>query len=139
MGTTEHYSKNPYKENINLGTKHGIALFEAATKSVLSDQHIGITILNMQKILDLLEGITSLYGWSCIISKIRDVAGDEMDLLSQYNCLMLNDLKHHTNCCYSGNPLTATVPAPLVMQVAVLDQENDTDHRKCFISVWFLV
>eukprot|EP00957_Ditylum_brightwellii_P150539 11462977-Ditylum_brightwellii.AAC.2 len=55
-----------------------------------------------------------------------------MNLLTQYNQLMLNNLKCHTNHYYSQNPLTAAVPATMTMQVAVLDPANNTDHRKCF-------
>eukprot|EP00957_Ditylum_brightwellii_P038083 2880297-Ditylum_brightwellii.AAC.1 len=68
-----------------------------ATKHVLSDQHIDITVANAQKILNLLKDKASLYGWSHTISKVRDLAGDEMDLLTQYNQLMLDNLKHHAN------------------------------------------
>eukprot|EP00957_Ditylum_brightwellii_P190558 14505416-Ditylum_brightwellii.AAC.1 len=93
-----------------------MALFKAATKPVLSDQHIDITIANVQKIFYLLEDKASVHGHSCIISKIRDTPGDEMDLLIQYNQLMLDNLKHHANCYYSGNTLAATVPATLAMQ-----------------------
>eukprot|EP00957_Ditylum_brightwellii_P067709 5139749-Ditylum_brightwellii.AAC.1 len=134
MGATECFSENPYKEDINTGTKHGVELFEATTKPFPSDQHIEITIANAQKILDLLEDKASLYRWSCIISKIQDTAGDKMDLLTQYNQLMHNNLKCHANCYNSGNPLTAAVPATTAMQVAILDPANNTDHRKCFTS-----
>eukprot|EP00957_Ditylum_brightwellii_P203426 15334559-Ditylum_brightwellii.AAC.1 len=109
-----------------------MALFEAATKPVPSDQRIKITVANAQKILDLLEDKARLYRWSCIISKIQDTAGDKMDLLTQYNQLTLNNLKRHTNCYYSGNPLAAAVPSTTAMQVAVLDPANDADHMKCF-------
>eukprot|EP00957_Ditylum_brightwellii_P166033 12641481-Ditylum_brightwellii.AAC.2 len=85
MGATECSSKNQYKEDINPGMKHGMALFEAAMKPVLSDQCIHITVTNAQKILNLLKDKASLYRWSCIISKIKVTAGDEMDLLTQYN------------------------------------------------------
>eukprot|EP00957_Ditylum_brightwellii_P138554 10561100-Ditylum_brightwellii.AAC.1 len=37
MGATEHFSKNLYEEDINLGTKYGMALFKATTKPVPSD------------------------------------------------------------------------------------------------------
>eukprot|EP00957_Ditylum_brightwellii_P164944 12558548-Ditylum_brightwellii.AAC.1 len=89
MGSTECFSENLYEEDINPGMKHGMALFEAVTKPVLSDQQIDITVLNVQKILDLLE----------------DMASD---------------------------PFAATIPAPLAMNVAVLDLANNADHRKCF-------
>ena len=91
MGSTECFSENLYEEDINPGMTHGMALFEAATKPVLSDQQIDITVLNAQKILDLLDDMASLYGWSRIISKISDSTGSNMDLLSQYNCLTLGD------------------------------------------------
>eukprot|EP00957_Ditylum_brightwellii_P118740 9056229-Ditylum_brightwellii.AAC.1 len=102
-----------------------MALFEVATKPVLSDQYIDITILNAQKILNLLEDMTSLYGWSGIIRKIKDVAGDKMTLLSQYNCLMFDNLKRHANQYYSGNPVAVTVSALAAMKVVVLDPAND--------------
>eukprot|EP00957_Ditylum_brightwellii_P198302 15110885-Ditylum_brightwellii.AAC.1 len=59
-----------------------------------------------------------------------------MDLLSQYNQLNFDYLKHHANHYYSGNLLVATVPATLAMQMVVLDLANDTDHRKCFTKSW---
>eukprot|EP00957_Ditylum_brightwellii_P024974 1888568-Ditylum_brightwellii.AAC.1 len=82
MGATECFSENLCKKDINPGTKHGMALLKTATKPAPSDQCIDITVANLQKILDLLEDKANLYGWSCIISKIKDMAGDEMDLLT---------------------------------------------------------
>eukprot|EP00957_Ditylum_brightwellii_P190941 14539009-Ditylum_brightwellii.AAC.1 len=115
IGATKCFSENLYKENINLGTKHGMVLFEAATKPVPSDQCIDITVLNVQKILDLFEDLSSLYRWSHINGKIKNAAEDKMKLLIQYNCLMLDNLKRHTNWYYSGNPASVAVTTPVAM------------------------
>eukprot|EP00957_Ditylum_brightwellii_P017402 1310917-Ditylum_brightwellii.AAC.1 len=112
-----------------------MVLSKATTKHVPSDQRIDITVADVKKILDLLKDMASLYRWSHIISKVRDISGDEMDLSTLYNQLMLDNLKHHTNIYYSGNLLAATVPAMLTMQAVVLDPTNDTDHRKCFYQL----
>eukprot|EP00957_Ditylum_brightwellii_P048814 3703719-Ditylum_brightwellii.AAC.1 len=55
-----------------------------------------------------------------------------MEMLSQYNRLTLDDLKCPANQYHSDNLLAATVPAPLAMNVVVLDLAKNANHRKCF-------
>eukprot|EP00957_Ditylum_brightwellii_P114598 8738540-Ditylum_brightwellii.AAC.1 len=47
--SAETFSDNPFADNINPGTKNGLALFNAATPSVPSDKRIGLSTKNSQK------------------------------------------------------------------------------------------
>eukprot|EP00957_Ditylum_brightwellii_P204489 15339491-Ditylum_brightwellii.AAC.1 len=50
--STESFSNNPFADNINPGTKNGLALFNVATPSVSSDKRIELTTKSSQKVMD---------------------------------------------------------------------------------------
>eukprot|EP00957_Ditylum_brightwellii_P092771 7063351-Ditylum_brightwellii.AAC.1 len=55
--TAETLLENLFADNINPGTKIGLALFNAPTLAVSNNKHIDLSTKNSQKSLDLLEDL----------------------------------------------------------------------------------
>eukprot|EP00957_Ditylum_brightwellii_P210492 15365041-Ditylum_brightwellii.AAC.1 len=73
LGTTaETFLENPFADDINMGTKNGLALLNAATPAVLKDKCIDLSIKNFQKILDLLEDLNIRYQWIKLTKSMQD-------------------------------------------------------------------
>eukprot|EP00957_Ditylum_brightwellii_P190851 14530564-Ditylum_brightwellii.AAC.1 len=68
----ETFSDNPFADNINLVTKNGLVLFNAATPSVPLDKQIDLTTKNSQKVIDLFNDFNTRYQWIKLTKQVPD-------------------------------------------------------------------
>jgi hypothetical protein len=59
--SAETFSDNPFADNINPGTKNGLALFNAATPLVSSNKRIKLTTKKSQKVMDLFDDLNTRF------------------------------------------------------------------------------
>eukprot|EP00957_Ditylum_brightwellii_P065960 5002353-Ditylum_brightwellii.AAC.1 len=88
--------------------------------------------------MDLFDDLVTRHQWLKIIGKILDKARTnsptKQELLKQFFLLSLDAMKRHANWYISGDPLSDNVPIKANMDLAVLDPENNTNHKACFFK-----
>eukprot|EP00957_Ditylum_brightwellii_P193833 14759877-Ditylum_brightwellii.AAC.1 len=101
------------------------------------DKRILLTVGNAKKVLSMTKDQASRYGWGQLISHISNAANTdpdvkELNLITQYGSLTLDDLKREANHYFSGNKNLNAVPDEAAMLVANIDPANDAAHQRCF-------
>eukprot|EP00957_Ditylum_brightwellii_P095017 7235790-Ditylum_brightwellii.AAC.1 len=73
------------------------------------------------------------YGWGQLILHISNGANTdpdvkELNLITQYGSLTLDDLKREANSYFSGDENSNDIPDEAAMQVTNIDLANDAAH-----------
>jgi len=91
--TTTSFFVNPYEDDINPTTKHGVALFQSATKARESSELIKPNVQNGKKFLQMMRTDSSQFAWGSLISKIKtDDSGTTKDMLKDWQEIKLDDV-----------------------------------------------